>query len=238
MLAGQSKPRTSVGFGLSSPLPSRGVRFRELSLDPEQHGFAAPLDDVSAQSARRQPVRCFSINSVLSFYLGVKAIDTNLVMTALSFPAVAVCDTAGRDFSWPRTSRDFLSTAWRTVDAQHMIRPMNGVCSPRCRHRRRSNVRGQLALPQKKNVQVLATVSVGLTLVVMTSVSGSLVDKVGRRSLMLIGTLVMALALAILSGSLLWLNATPRAQGCLVSRCCCRCRFSRSKCFFFEGTAM
>ncbi|CAN0286427.1 unnamed protein product [Ectocarpus fasciculatus] len=62
---------------------------------------------------------------------------------------------------------------------------------------------------------VLATVSVGLTLVVMTSVSGSLVDKAGRRSLMLIGTLVMALALAILSGSLLWLNATPRAQGCL-----------------------
>lgn len=87
-------------------------------------------------------------------------------------------------------------------------------------------------------MQVLATVSVGLTLVVMTSVSGGLVDKAGRRSLMLIGTLVMALALAILSGSLLWLNATPRAQGCLVSGCCCRGRFSRSKNVLCKGTAM
>eukprot|EP00752_Nemacystus_decipiens_P016243 g14523.t1 len=60
---------------------------------------------------------------------------------------------------------------------------------------------------------VLATVSVGLTLVVMTSVSGGLVDKAGRRSLMLLGTLVMALALATLSGALFWLNGTPRAQG-------------------------
>lgn len=59
--------------------------------------------------------------------------------------------------------------------------------------------------------------SVGLTLVVMTSISGGLVDKAGRRSLMLFGTLVMALALATLSGALFWLNGTPRAQGRLVS---------------------
>eukprot|EP00903_Cladosiphon_okamuranus_P010828 g10229.t1 len=60
---------------------------------------------------------------------------------------------------------------------------------------------------------VLATVSVGLTLVVMTSVSGGLVDKAGRRNLMLLGTSIMAIALATLSGALLWLNGTPRAQG-------------------------
>lgn len=65
--------------------------------------------------------------------------------------------------------------------------------------------------------QVLATVAVGLTLVVMTSVSGGLVDKAGRRSLMIIGTVVMALALAILSGSLFSLNEYPKAQGYLVS---------------------
>lgn len=64
--------------------------------------------------------------------------------------------------------------------------------------------------------QVLATVSVGLTLVVMTSVSGGLVDQAGRRSLMLIGTMVMAVALAALSGTLFWLNDSPRAQGYLV----------------------
>ncbi|CAM9919323.1 unnamed protein product [Pylaiella littoralis] len=62
---------------------------------------------------------------------------------------------------------------------------------------------------------VLATVAVGLTLVVMTSVSGGLVDKAGRRSLMIIGTVVMALALAILSGSLFRLNEYPKAQGYL-----------------------
>lgn len=64
---------------------------------------------------------------------------------------------------------------------------------------------------------MLATVSVGLTLAVMTSVSGGLVDRAGRRSLMLLGTLVMAAALATLSGALFWLNGTPRAQGWLVS---------------------
>ncbi|CAN0326115.1 unnamed protein product, partial [Hapterophycus canaliculatus] len=62
---------------------------------------------------------------------------------------------------------------------------------------------------------VLATVSVGLTLVVMTSVSGSLVDKAGRRSLMLIGTMIMTVALAALSGTLFWLNESPQAQGYL-----------------------
>ncbi|CAM9978002.1 unnamed protein product [Laminaria digitata] len=62
---------------------------------------------------------------------------------------------------------------------------------------------------------VLATVSVGVTLVVMTSVSGVLVDKAGRRSLMIIGTVVMAVALGTLSGSLFLLNGTPRLQGYL-----------------------
>lgn len=58
--------------------------------------------------------------------------------------------------------------------------------------------------------------SVGVTLVVMTSVSGVLVDKAGRRSLMIIGTVVMAVALGTLSGSLFLLNGTPRLQGYLV----------------------
>lgn len=58
--------------------------------------------------------------------------------------------------------------------------------------------------------------SVGLTLVVMTLVSGVLVDKAGRRSLMIIGTVIMFVALGVLSGSLFMLNAAPRAQGCLV----------------------
>lgn len=59
--------------------------------------------------------------------------------------------------------------------------------------------------------------SVGLTLVVMTGLSGMLVDKSGRRTLMLGGTTIMAVALGILSVSLFTLDATPRAQGYLVS---------------------
>lgn len=65
--------------------------------------------------------------------------------------------------------------------------------------------------------KVLATVSVGLTLVVMTSVSGMLVDKAGRRSLMLIGTSIMAASLLSLSVALFAMNGTPTVQGFLVS---------------------
>lgn len=65
--------------------------------------------------------------------------------------------------------------------------------------------------------KVLATVSVGVTLVVMTFVTGMILDKAGRRSLMIIGTFVMGLALATLSVSLFTLDAIPRLQGCLVS---------------------
>lgn len=65
--------------------------------------------------------------------------------------------------------------------------------------------------------QVLATVAVGLSLVIMTSVSGLLVDKAGRRSLMVIGTVTMGLALGFLSLTLFTLNSTPYVQGWLVS---------------------
>lgn len=64
---------------------------------------------------------------------------------------------------------------------------------------------------------MLATVSVGLTLVVMTSVSGVLVDKAGRRSLMLIGTAIMAASLFSLSVALFVMNDSPKVQGYLVS---------------------
>lgn len=58
--------------------------------------------------------------------------------------------------------------------------------------------------------------AVGLSLVVMTSVSGILVDKAGRRGLLLTGTAIMAVALGSLSIALFRLNASPRFQGWLV----------------------
>lgn len=64
--------------------------------------------------------------------------------------------------------------------------------------------------------QVLATVAVGLSLAIMTSVSGVLIDKAGRRNLLLVGTTIMAVALGSLSISLFMLNASPRLQGYLV----------------------
>lgn len=64
---------------------------------------------------------------------------------------------------------------------------------------------------------MLATVAVGLSLVTMTSVSGLLVDKAGRRSLMVIGTVIMGVALGFLSLTLFTLNSTPHVQGWLVS---------------------
>lgn len=63
---------------------------------------------------------------------------------------------------------------------------------------------------------MLATVAVGMTLMVFTSASGVLIDKAGRRTLLLGGTILMAAALGTLSLSLFKLNNTPRVQGYVV----------------------
>lgn len=55
--------------------------------------------------------------------------------------------------------------------------------------------------------------AVGLSLVTVTYVSGALVDSVGRRTLMLAGTVIMGLALGSLSAALSLLDSTPQLQG-------------------------
>ncbi|CAM9194217.1 unnamed protein product [Phaeothamnion confervicola] len=62
---------------------------------------------------------------------------------------------------------------------------------------------------------ILGTVVVGVVNVLVTVVAVALVDRVGRRVLLLGGTALMAASLAALSVSLLTLNAAPRVQGVL-----------------------
>jgi len=60
---------------------------------------------------------------------------------------------------------------------------------------------------------ILATVSVGCVNVLMTIVCVYLVDRAGRRSLLIVGTCVMVGALLLLGIVLLAMNDSPDAQG-------------------------
>lgn len=59
----------------------------------------------------------------------------------------------------------------------------------------------------------LATAVVGFTNVSVTVVSISLVDSYGRRPLLLFGTVMMIVALLVLSASLLYLDGNTKLQG-------------------------
>ncbi|CAM9746985.1 unnamed protein product, partial [Discosporangium mesarthrocarpum] len=61
--------------------------------------------------------------------------------------------------------------------------------------------------------ELLATLAVGACLTLSTLASGALVDRAGRRPLLLGGTGVMAASLFLLSGVLFGMDAMPRSQG-------------------------
>lgn len=61
----------------------------------------------------------------------------------------------------------------------------------------------------------LATTIVGAVNVGVTVISVKLVDSHGRRPLLLLGTVVMIVALAVLSWSLLYLNSNLKTQGAI-----------------------